>query len=63
MTETVQIEYDKLKYMTEEELVKIKDRWLFRLYENKWEADKLYLDFTECELEALIRVIVERRGY
>ena len=41
-------DYEKRTYLEKLEY------WLFRLYENKYEADKLYIDFHKKELRELI---------
>ncbi len=57
MKETVKIEYRKLKRLSTTDFQKVKNKWLFRLYDNKYERDKLNINFNNPELEALIRII------
>lgn len=59
MLACVKFEYDKLKKLNNSEIESKKTYWLRRIYENKYEADKLHIDFHSCELRALMILLRE----
>jgi len=57
MDNCTRMEYEKIKNLSQNEFEQLKTKWLTRLYENKYEADKLYIDFGSYELRALVIIL------
>lgn len=62
MKETVRIQFDKLILLSNAEINLLAKQYLFWIYENKYEIDKLHINFEDPKLEALIRIIEMQGG-
>ena len=57
MSESEQLEYDRISKLPISSIEFLKSKWLLRLYANKYESDKLYINFDNNELRALIKLL------